>query len=143
MGLTRLKAIVNMNSFAAELKNWERGDPPVRVDPFSAKSIDNWAIPWCRSQGEFPGHHLTLLFPVTGGGTRTEYQIWQENILGVDAVRFTLNGQYERPDTAPPRNSRFLASERSGGIYNITGDTEAILVIDERSWVILYKIGTR
>ncbi len=39
-------------------------------------------------------------------------------------------------------DSRFLASGPDGGQYNTQNNSEAILIIDNRSWVIMYKIGT-
>lgn len=145
MAITRIKALVNMPCTGVRLENREGAYPVLSVGVYAAVSCRNWAVPWCSSPTDFENHRLllTLTTPASTGSVRTyEYSIWQENFGGKDRIRFTSDGRYHRPDDPDPGlRSRTLASGRNGGEYVAAGETEAILVVDERPWVIMYKVG--
>jgi hypothetical protein len=150
MSVTVIRAIVNMNSsFTVSLVQRRPDDPPPgeRIDdalpPNSVSSFDTLRcdipVPWCRSWEEFSNSiHLRLSFFATRGlGPIREsqfYTIWQQDINGVDLVRFSLNGYYIE-------NAPGLAAYRVGHpAYNSRHNSDAILVVDERAWVILTRI---
>lgn len=63
-----------------------------------------------------------------------EYTIWQQDTGGSDLVRFTQDDSFVVPAGG-------LAADRSGrALYDARGNSDVMLVIDERPWVILTKI---
>lgn len=130
MNLTKIKAIANWSNAEATIINTELNQLFRHILTFDIYRMTDWAIPWCRSATEYPGHHLELTF------MNMRYNIWQE-----DYVRFTIGNVGYLPPSGP-NPSRLLAAGRDGGAYNgNAGDTEAVLVLDERAWVILYRVG--
>lgn len=142
MSFTTIKALVNMTNRPATLQNRET-NAGVATDAYEAKQC-NIVVPWCTSSGEFPGHHLRLEFKATSNPPDrffTIYSIWQEDISGADRVRFTeyirIRGAIDPPYS---HGARGLINARNGSEYIVSGNSDAILVIDERLWVILVRI---
>jgi hypothetical protein len=60
----------------------------------------------------------------------------RKHIGADDFVRFTTTGEFIAGSGAPA-----LASDRVGFTFRVVGDSEVILVVDERLWIIAYRIG--
>lgn len=145
MGFTTIKALVNMTNQRAALVNRETNANPLVATGFSATSCPNWAVPWCSNAGEFAAHHLELEFLDYRNGSLLRYFIWQENFGGRDRIRFVGNDVHDyRAPNDPGGGSRLLAAGYNGGAYDVSHQSDAILVIDQHPngpWVILYRIG--
>ena len=146
MGVTTIRALVNMTDQPATLKNRENNDV-VQTVRYEAKKC-SMRIPHCPVASEFPGHHLRLDFfgPQQPGqpAPRFIYSIWQQNISSSDWVRFREYAPvtYQDPNIDPQYepNSRGLLNARNGSEYVVSEFSDALLVIDERLWVILVQI---
>ena len=159
MPTTYVKALVNMLPSAIQITN--REDPSsgtVVARPMSVASCF-MPIPWCTSLADYNnGKHLVLEYDdpsiLDTALRHLVTNIYQQTVAGHDQIRFTMAG--------PPRpghgfasdypvegfnqsstGARALASNRDGVPFQVLGDTDAVLVIDERFWVICYRIGLR
>jgi hypothetical protein len=110
------------------------------IPPLDAVGELDFPIPWCRSAEEFNNLHLSLAIVTLSPGYAVpgpplqEYRIWQQDIAGVDLVRFTSGSEFEP-------NARGLAGSRRGDPpYFPDRDADVLLVVDERPWVILKRI---
>jgi hypothetical protein len=148
MGLTVIRAVVNMSPYLVNLSevgqelestgiSVEDVLPGVTVGRFDMAATDI-RVPWCPSQREFDRRHLQLSFVVAGGlgySRISYYTIWQQSIGGVDLVRLAQDGPYVD-------NARGLPADRAGfPLYTIEGDSDCILVADERQWIILNRLS--
>lgn len=147
MGVTTIRALVNMTNHSAKLKNRETNEEVV-TDRYEAKKC-SIRVPWCTGSGEFPGHHLRLEFTGQQPGSQSSslfiYSIWQQNTSTSDWVRFkeyTPPPPGQDPNMDPPYedNARGLINGRNGREYVVSNFSDALLVIDERFWVILVQI---
>lgn len=142
MGVTTIRALVNMTNQPAKLQNNHTHEEVV-TDKFEAKKC-SIRVPHCAGEGNFPGSHLRLQFTDPQSGKLFIYSIWQENISTSDWVRFNEYTPSPNQDlNIDPQyyyNARGLINGRNGSEYVVSDWSDALLVIDERLWVILVQI---
>lgn len=159
MPTTYVKALVNMLPSQIQLTN--REDPSSRTVVARPMSVAScyMPIPWCTSLADFNyGKHLVLEYDdprIADPALRhLIVNIYQQTVSGDDRVRLTMLGPprpgHGFPADYPtegfnqgPGGARALASDRDGAPFVVYGDTDAVLVVDERFWVICYRIGSR
>jgi len=150
MGVNVIRAVVNMNSsFVVNIDKEGAAAIPSGgigtsvsdafsgevVRPFEARGGLDFPIPWCRSAEEFGNLHLRLEFfrptAFPPGISVASFRIWQESLDGVDRARFSEGTSYVR-------GARALVGDRNGSFeYDTGGNSDVLLVVDERGWVIL------
>jgi hypothetical protein len=155
MPTTYIKGLVNMHSRPVSLTNNEDpGALSVTAQPNSAASC-YMPVPWCTSVFDFNnGKRLTLEFDFVHRDMTTHHlvtNIYQQTIGVDDSVRFVYRGSpidgvgftsdWLPADGFNQDGARALAADRSGAPFRVFGDAEAVLVVDERMWVVLYRIG--
>jgi hypothetical protein len=150
MGVTVIRAIANMNS--SFVVNIDKEGTENRSDgisvadsysgdvvyPFEVLGELDYPIPWCRSPEEFARLHLRLEFfrpsVYPPGISVAAYRMWQEDINGWDRARVSTTGEYIYG--APG-----LVADRNGGAeYDTRGNSDVVLVVDERPWVVLVRL---
>ena len=127
MSLTHIRGVVNMQPNAVTLYDHENGQQ-VTAQPYSeAPCYLN--IPWCNNLEDFEGNHsMTLQY---AGNT---IAIWQQG----NQVPYSGNNQFAQPGNP---NYGLLEGAYNGPAYNASSDADVILVIDNRPWVIVYRLG--
>lgn len=127
MSLTHIRGVVNMQSTPVTLFDREN-NTTVTCQPFTTAAC-SLNVPWCNNQTDFEWNHfMTLQY---GGNT---IAIWQEG----NAVPFSWNNKFAYP--GDPAYGQ-IAGGYNGPSYDARYNADVILVIDNRPWAILYRLG--
>jgi hypothetical protein len=127
MSLTGIRGVVNMQSTPVTLYDQE-GSRQVTAAPYSFGQC-HWNVPWCNNAEDFENnHYMTLQY---AGNT---IAIWQQG----NSVPFSWNNQFAQPGDS---NYGLIAGVYEGASYDAATDADVVLVIDNRPWAILYRLG--
>lgn len=128
MSLTHIRGVVNMQSTPVTLIDHENSNAQVTAQPYSMVPC-SFNVPWCNNLEDFEwNHYMTLIY---GGNT---IAMWQQG----NYVPFSWNNQFAQPGS---QEYGQIAGGYNGPSYNASSDADVILVIDNRPWAILYRLG--